>query len=97
MDEPSIPIYYIIDKGSDVSETLQFLSLTPVYCALITSLSDYTIALQYHSDVLVTDSEQSARELAEHINKETGRCSIIIGSTLETHYAEKEIEEVQKP
>jgi hypothetical protein len=96
MQEPVIPSYYVIDRTADVSEMQHFLSFTPVYCVFITKHSDYEFALQFHGEVLITDSEDSARKLAEHVNKETGRCPIIIGAHTETIYANQEIEEEAK-
>jgi hypothetical protein len=97
MHEPSIPTYYVIDRNADVSEMLHFLSFTPAYCVLITKQSDYTLALQYCEDVLIAGSEQQARELAEHINKDTDWCPIIISDKTETIYANKIKEEAQEP
>ena len=84
MSELQLPSYYIIDRMADVSEMLHFLSVTPVYCVLITSMTDFDLARQYNEEVIMTDQPHV---LADQINRETGRCPIILSDKTETYYA----------
>jgi hypothetical protein len=91
MDDVLVPTYYLINRADSTEDLMSLLYITPPYCTIITSAADLEFAQQLGFEVLQTNNLSDARKIAEHINKETNRCPLVVSDKYEAVYAETQI------
>ena len=79
-----VPRAYVMSRSASpglVQTAIAAFSITPLSCVMISDMKDISLAMQFDSLILRTDSECESMELAMDSFCETNMPSLIIGET----------------
>lgn len=87
-----IPAYYVASEASP--EVIDALRIHPIMCAIIWRDQDRDIACQLAPEIVRTNTEQEAFDLAQWMPEKVDRPSVVIGGSypLEAVYSDGEKE-----
>jgi hypothetical protein len=99
--DPKIPLYYVVNRTlpkDEATAVLDYLRITPVMCAIISDLLDGELALRLSNEVIRTNDDEHAREVANLISTDLQRPCLVLGEAnfLDAVFKDGHIEGVAK-
>jgi hypothetical protein len=90
------PLVYVMGRDIRPDDVHYVFTITPCYCAVVTSAKDFEIAKHHVREVLEAEDESACRDLALHVARAMGLPVLTVGEGkgMKAVYSNDEEEEI---